>query len=166
MDPHTQSRQFIDRLNSRRVDFVVVGGIAAILNGLAYVTYDIDFCAPLEGSNLARIVDALADINPRQRMNFDKPFPANLASLTRIRNLYVRTDLGVVDFLSEVSGVGPFERVAARSVEVDLHGVPCRILDLDALIDAKVAAGRPKDKLVLPSLRALKELREGRDKPF
>lgn len=166
MENLLKSREIIQRLNSNGVDFVLVGGMAAILHGLTYVTYDIDFCAPLEGENLRRIIDSLADLNPRQRMNFDKPLPPDLASFTGLRNLYLRTDLGVVDFLTEISGVGNFEAVVARCITMDLAGVSVRLLDVDGLIDAKTAAGRDKDKLVLPSLRALKELKAGRGKAY
>jgi hypothetical protein len=61
------------------------------------------------------------------------------------RNLYVTSTAGVVDFLSEIIGVGPFERVLGESIALDLGGFRCRVLSLSALLACKRALGRPKD---------------------
>jgi len=59
--------------------------------------------------------------------------------------------------LGEVKGVGDYSAALSRSVTFEIYGAPVRALDLDALIEAKTAADRPKDHLVLPELKALKE---------
>lgn len=67
------------------------------------------------------------------------------------------TDLGIVDILAEVSGIGTYADVRAASVEVDAFCRRLWTLDLRALIRAKKAAGRPKDMLILPELEGLLE---------
>ena len=79
------------------------------------------------------------------------------------KNLYLLTDLGQIDFLAEISGVGRFQDALGESVEVDISGVHCRMLTLDALIRSKRALGRPKDLHAVIELEALRE-RQGRSR--
>ena len=79
-----------------------------------------------------------------------------------LRNLYLDTDYGQLDCLSEVAGVGDYEAAEAESIEVELDSGPCRILTLDALIRAKEAMGRPRDIEAAVQLRAIRE-KSGRD---
>ncbi len=73
-------------------------------------------------------------------------------------NFKLSTDLGNLDLLSEVTGLGGYDQVRAASVAMSLFGMLCQVLSLDALIVAKRAAGRTKDLLVLPELEALREV--------
>ena len=67
------------------------------------------------------------------------------------------TDVGIIDLLAEVAGIGTFADAYAASIEVEAFGRLFRALNLRALIQAKKAAGRPKDLLVLPELEGLLE---------
>jgi len=59
--------------------------------------------------------------------------------------------------LGEIAGVGDFEAAQITSITLELFGVKCLVLSLDKLIESKRAAGRTKDKLILPELEALRE---------
>ena len=85
------------------------------------------------------------------------PFLWDEVTLRRGLNFTLKTDLGDIDLLGEVAGLGDFERVSASSISVTLFGVACAVLSLEALIAAKRAADRPKDHLILPELEALRE---------
>ncbi|MDH7503543.1 MAG: hypothetical protein QHJ82_12640 [Verrucomicrobiota bacterium] len=74
-----------------------------------------------------------------------------------IKNLYLQTDYGVLDCLSEIAGVGSFVTVAERSVAIDLPIGRCRVLSLSALIDAKAAMNRIQDRLALIQLKAIRD---------
>lgn len=67
------------------------------------------------------------------------------------------TEIGDVDLLGEVAGVGNYKDVIENSEFKELFGLQVRVLTLDGLIKAKTAAGRTKDLLVLPELEALRE---------
>lgn len=69
----------------------------------------------------------------------------------------LNTDLGVIDLLAEVCGIGTYGDVYGSSVEVEAFGRRIRALELRALIQAKKAAGRTKDLLMLPELEGLLE---------
>ncbi len=95
----------LKRLRNHGVEFVVVGGMAGVLHGSSMVTEDVDVCAPLDRQNMVKILAALAGLNPRFRMNPQRPpLPDNPDRLAGFKNLYLVTDFGQIDFLSEKTG--------------------------------------------------------------
>ena len=155
-------KKLITRLVNNQVEFVVIGGVAATVHGSAYVTYDLDICYSRDAENLARMATALAPYHPRLRdIPDDLPFFWDQRTLHRGLNFTLKTDLGDIDLLGEVAGIGDFEQVLASSIWVELFGVECAVLSLEALIKAKRAADRPKDHLILPELEALLEANNG-----
>lgn len=68
-----------------------------------------------------------------------------------------KTELGPVDLLGSIKGVGDFARVQASSIEIELFGRRCRVLSIAALIEAKQAMGRDKDMIAVKELRAIAE---------
>ena len=145
-------------LTSHEVEFVVVGGVAGVLHGSRLVTQDVDVCAPLTLENLTRILASLAGLNPRFRATPDnRPLPFNPAALVGYKNLYLMTDFGQLDILSEITGVGSYEEVSSHSITVDLAGAGCRVLDIDTLIRAKRALNLPKDLQAIIELEAIRE---------
>lgn len=81
-------------------------------------------------------------------------------TLDSFKNLYLGTRIGQLDCLSEVLGVGDFSAVEKECVEINLNGVVCRVISLDALIVAKSAMNRERDKLAAEQLRRIKAMRE------
>src|SRR5437867_4299277 len=105
-------RELLLKLNAENVEYVIVGGMAAVLHGSAVVTEDLDICAPMTPENLARIIRSLADLNPCHRMSPKKPKLASTAeALKGFKNLYLTTDAGQIDILGEIDGVGDFVAV-------------------------------------------------------
>jgi predicted nucleotidyltransferase len=154
----TELNRLLQRLRDADIDFVIVGGFAAMLHGSTLVTRDLDICAPLTGENVARLRAALRELNPVHRLTpqklsfLDHPDPA-----ARLENLYLDTAWGAVDVLGSVLGVGDFERVRAAALEIDLFGGRCRVMSVEDLIQAKQALGREKDLLAVKELRAIAE---------
>ena len=148
----------LKRLNEHGVEYVLVGGLAAVVHGSQLVTGDVDICAPLDRPNLARIVAALSELQPKFRMTPDRrPLPADPNKLEGLKNLYLETDLGQLDILSEIAGVGAYAEVMLHTLTVDLGGATCRVLDLDALIRSKRALGRPRDVQAAIELEAIRQ---------
>lgn len=147
------------RLVDAKVDFVLVGGLAAAAHGSSLVTQDVDVCIRLGAENLERLREALNGLEPAHRMVHPPlPFDHDAPTLASFRNLYLRTTLGQLDCLGEVLGVGNFDQVYAQSVQIDLNGSPCRVISLDALIVAKEAMNRDRDKLAAEQLRRIRAL--------
>ena len=153
------SPEMLRRLNQEKVRFIVVGGVAAIKYGSARITEDVDICAPLDEENARNIIRAMSGLHPRWRMRPDLPVvSADSPQLTGLKNMYLRTDMGQLDVLGELTGVGTFAEIESRSVEGDFgDGILCRVLDLETLIASKQAVGRDKDR---PAVHELKLIRD------
>jgi len=151
-------RALLARLNQHRVEFVIVGGVACVLHGTSYVTYDLDVCVRLGSENLYRVQAALEDLHPYHRLS-GKKLPLELTDelCTRLKNVYLQTDLGTLDCLGEIAGIGDYEKVAGCSISMSFPFGECRVLSLDALIASKEAAGRDKDWSAVRFLRAIKD---------
>jgi len=144
------------------VEFVIIGGVAAIAYGSATFTQDFDITAPFSEENLARLLAALGPHHPRYALAVPKrPVTESPSELSANRNLYLLTDLGRLDILAEVIPVGPYKDVAARATTLELYGRPCRIISLDDLITVKHHLGRDKDRLVERELLALRARQRG-----
>lgn len=156
-----QLSQILERLNRGNVEYVLVGGLAAVVYGVPLVTRDVDICIPFTKQNLMQLQTALAGLNPIHRQTPQRlPFDAADDFPRGLKNMYLRTDLGVLDCLGEIKGIGGYEEVRRRSVVADLPIGPCRILDLAALIEAKQALDRTQDKIALIHLREIQKKKQ------
>ncbi len=75
-------------------------------------------------------------------------------------NFTLRTTLGDLDLLGEITGGGSYDDLATHCIVINVFGIECRCLDLPALIRVKRAAGRPKDLEAVAELEAIAEERE------
>jgi hypothetical protein len=146
------------RLRQNGVQFVVIGGVCSVYYGVPIATFDLDICCRFDEPNLRRIEAAMRDLHPIHRLAANK-LPLELTSelCLRLKNLYLQTDLGILDCLSEVAGVGGYEEVLRQSVTGELLSGKSQFLSMDALIAAKQAVGRGRDLETLKHLRAIKE---------
>jgi hypothetical protein len=153
-----QLNRLIERLCDANIDFVVVGGFAGMLHGSTLVTRDLDVCTILSPDAIARLREIFRDLRPRHRFTSQKlSFLDNPDPGTALNNLYLETELGPVDLLGSIKGVGDFERVRRASIEIELFGRPCRVISVEDLIAAKEAMGRDKDMIAVKELRAIME---------
>lgn len=148
----------IERLLQYDVEFVIVGGFAAVAHGSTTLTQDVDICCNFSVENLMRLNDSLADIHPVHRMTPQKrPLELTPDTCKPLKNLYLDTDMGQLDCLSSVMGVGNYEQVKESSCQISLPGGICRVLDIDALIESKKAMNRPRDIEAVLQLESIKE---------
>lgn len=145
-------------LGEYKVNCVIVGGVAAAIHGSLLLTNDLDVCYARDPTNLKQLAEALRSVHARLRNTPEGlPFILDAETLRRGLNFTFSTDIGDLDLLGDVSGIGPYEDVAAGSVAVELFGYRFAVIDLGKLIVAKRAAGRPKDLIALPELEAIQE---------
>jgi hypothetical protein len=81
------------RLIEGKVEFILVGGFAAIAHGVLRSTRDVDVCCRFSEENLMRVQKALADLHPVHRPQTDLPLELTPASCASLKNLYLKTDL-------------------------------------------------------------------------
>jgi hypothetical protein len=162
-----QPQAVFQRLAGEGAAVVLVGGLAAAVLGVPYVTNDIDLCYDPDSANLARLVAALAPLHPRLRVEglSDEeatalPFHLDVRTLQQASILTLQTNAGKLDLMSAVPGLGSYEQVRAASIDLELEGITVPTLDLPGLIASKRAAGRPKDLLALPQIEATLRLRD------
>lgn len=150
--------QVFKTLTDHGVDFVVIGGVAMFAHGSAHITNDLDFAYRRTRENTERIYQALKQFNPRPR-GFPESLPFVFDSNTLLNgtNFTFITDVGDIDLLGEVAGIGTYNEVEAASFPMDILGYEVKVIGLDGLIAAKTAAGRKKDLLALPELEALRD---------
>jgi hypothetical protein len=148
----------LTRLNDSGLEFVVIGGVCVVYHGVLLATFDLDICCPFGGENIRRIESAVKDLHPVHRLTANKlPLEMTRNSFGELKNLYLQTDWGKLDCLSEVAGVGNFGAVLNQSVVADFPYGKFRFLNLDALIAAKKAVGRERDLDAVRRLLAIKE---------
>lgn len=147
----------LEKLLKSKVDFVLIGGFAGVAYGSTLVTQDLDICAAITEENVKFLREALADIHPRHRMNpnFKPSFMDYPAEIKGVNNIYLETDLGVLDILSEAPPAGQFEEIKARAFRANLYGHSCKIIAIDDLIKIKETMKRPKDISALEELKLI-----------
>lgn len=151
-------KQLLERLADADIEFVIVGGFAAVLHGSTLVTRDLDVCTVLTDVAVAKLRKILANLTPVHRVGGGRlSFLTNPDPGIELKNLYLETDAGAIDFLTSITGVGNFQRVRAGAVEVELFGRRCLVMSLADLIAAKRAMGRDKDQLAAQELEAIAE---------
>jgi predicted nucleotidyltransferase len=154
----TDFGRLLAALASHQVEFVIIGGLAVITHGHVRATADVDVCYARSPENHRRLVAALAPLHPRLRgAPPELPFVWDERTLKNGLNFTLTTDLGDIDLLGEVTGVGGYANLALSAEELDLYGQRLRLIDLDTLITAKAATGRAKDLLDLEALRQLRQ---------
>ncbi|MBN1113971.1 MAG: nucleotidyltransferase [Oligoflexia bacterium] len=109
-------------LLENNVEFILVGGFAGVLYGSSHVTRDIDICALITGEQIEKLRTIFKDYNPVHRMTIDKKsfldIPQNVEGT---KNIFLSTDLGVLDILSNIEGVGDYNELAKTAVEVQVR---------------------------------------------
>ena len=156
--------ELLQRLVRQEVEFVLVGGYAAMLYGVSLITKDVDVCVPFHRANLEKIHASLADLHPYHRMTPQAiPFTIPPGFEERLKNLYLATDDGPIDLLGEVLGVGDYASVHAASVLTPSPAANYRILNIDTLIVAKQCIGRDRDKVAVLQLRSIRDSARPKD---
>lgn len=150
-------------LSERDVRFVIIGGLAARAHGSHRITEDLDICYDDTADNVRRLATVLAEWNAYLRgVEPGLPFVMDDRTFRTTPVMTLITDHGALDVMDAVLGVGRYPDVLRASVVIPYEGVPLRFLDLPALIAAKRATGRPKDREQVPELLALLELQRRR----
>lgn len=160
--PRFELAAMLRRLDAAGVEFVVIGGIAAIAHGSPQITQDLDIVVATSDANLERLGRALQDMNATLRgVAEDVPFVPDARAFRHIRVLTLDTDEGRLDMMVQPDGSKGYDQLLAGSIEAIVGGTAVRVAGLDDLIAMKKAAGRPKDRIYVEELEAIKRLSGG-----
>lgn len=142
------------------VDFVVIGGYAAIAHGSAQLTRDIDICFAPDEANLQRLGEALIGLEASlSGVSEDVPFVPDAATLKNTQVLTLMTREGRLDVLMTPDGAPTYPALRRHATHVEVDGVPVPVASLEDLIGMKRAANRDKDHIALEELEVIRRLR-------
>jgi hypothetical protein len=154
----TDFARLLGALHEARVQFIIVGGLAATVHGSSRLTQDVDIVYDRQAENLDRVTAALSGFNPYLRgAPPGLPFEWSPATLRRGLNFTLTTDVGDIDLLGEITAGGGYADLVPHTVAVTMFGREHMCLDLPWLIRTKRAAGRPRDLETIAELELLQE---------
>lgn len=156
-------RKLLQVLVEGEVDFVIVGGVAAVLEGAPVATFDLDVVYSLDESNLGRLARVLDDLEATYVDPAGRKIQPDLERLRGGGHHLLRSRYGRLDVLGSVGDQVVFEDLLPDSRVRSLRGLEVTVLTLEALIRTKEAADRPKDRATLDLLRQTLAEQQARD---
>lgn len=158
MRPELDGPALFSVLRQHQVDFVLIGGLAAVAHGSPVPTEDIDITPEQSDQNLGRLSAALREMGARVRVEGVEggmPFSHDAASLASVGVWNLVTPFGELDIRLVPAGTTGFVDLDHDAEVMDVGGVHVRVASLADVIRSKQAANRPKDQRVLPVLREI-----------
>ncbi|MEW6557073.1 MAG: nucleotidyltransferase [Elusimicrobiota bacterium] len=153
--------EILTALKKYNVQFIIIGGQAAVAQGSTHLTFDVDICYSRDKENLENVVKALTPFHPYLRgTEKDLPFIFDTKTLKMGLNFTLSTDIGDIDLFGEVKGLGSYAEVVKYSEVLEIYGIQCNVLTVEGLIKSKKVVGRPKDVTIIKELEAILEIRE------
>ena len=152
-------RELLEVLVDHEVDFLVVGATAAVLGGAPLTTFDLDIVFEPSPDNRARLLAVLGEIDAVYLDPLQRGIRPTEERLTSHRLSLLETRLGRLDLLTSIEPGWDWDDLVPRSHQIETGGMTLRVLDLDAVIESKMATDREKDRAALPLLREVLRLR-------
>lgn len=148
-------------LLARHVKFVIIGGVAGRAWGSPAITNDLDICYERSRPNLAALAATLHELGATLRgAPDDLPFQLDAKTFAMGDSFTFETVAGWVDCLGTPSGTTGYQDLVQNAVDVTVDDVTFKVVSLDDLLRMKRAAARPKDRVAVEILSALREERE------
>jgi predicted nucleotidyltransferase len=147
-------REVLRSLTEAKVNFILVGGLSAVMRGAPVNTYDIDIVHARDSQNIDRLLPVLESIDAIFRMQPERRLRPGRSTLEGRGHLNLSTRAGNLDLLCTIGKDLTYEDLLPFSDELDLaDGLTVRVLRLEKLIELKEELGRDKDRAMLHVLR-------------
>lgn len=156
--------RIITTLARHGVRYVLIGAVAARLQGFPRLTADADITPAQDQENLMRLAQALTELDARiftEVVPEGLPFDCSPAMLARADLWNLVTSAGRLDLAFRPSGTGGYDDLIRTAVPFQIHGVRIEVASLEDIIRSKTAADRPQDRQDVVVLREM--LRRGRE---
>lgn len=153
-------REIFAVLQTHDVNYVVIGGLAAVLHGSPLPTLDVDICPAPDAPNLERLAAALCQLDARVRAPDAPdglPFDCNPAFFVGLVVLNLTTRWGDLDLSFAPAGTDGYADLKVGALMVSIGPLQVPVAALEDVIRSKEAANRPKDHRTLPVLKQLLE---------
>lgn len=153
-NPTLRLADLVELLARHEVDFILVGGAAAVLHGAPVVTFDVDIVHRRTTDNIERLLRALAELGATYRHDSRGLAPL-MSHLASVGHQLLMTRFGALDVLGSIEDAVTYDDLLPASVEVEVRGRRARVLSLERLVEGKRRLARPKDLAVLDVLEAV-----------
>jgi len=151
--------RILETLANHNVEFIVVGGVCAVLLGAPVTTFDLDIVHARDSENLDRLQNALKELGAHYREHLPKHIEPTLTGLESSGHHLLATCFGPLDVLGAIGIDDDFSVLASSIEKLNLeNGLSISILQLDALIEVKEKTAREKDIGMLNILKAMRDL--------
>lgn len=162
MEPRPEFADLLEALARHGVDHIVVGGVAAVLEGAPISTFDTDVLVERSPENLARVLRALEEMGAVYRDPAGRRLEPTAERLRGLGHQRFATRFGHLDVLGTIGNQRTYDELVLRSRALQVRGREVRVLQLEAVIQSKEEAGRERDHAALPVLRETLKLRSQR----
>lgn len=155
------ARDILQTLNASGVRYVVVGGLAQTFQGLNIKTDDLDVCPADDADNLERLASALTDMgarewDPHKGEAVERQWTAQMLEVDHLWILHTR--YGPLDLLFKPAGTRGYQSLSQDALVKAVGAIEVPVASIDALIEMKESAGRPKDREHLSLLYRLRRI--------
>jgi hypothetical protein len=148
-------------LHEGGVEFAVVGGLAAVLNGAPVNTFDLDIVHARDEHNVTKLLQVLDSLDAIYRMQPDRRLKPDASHLRSTGHHNLITTCGPLDVLGTIGRGLSYEDLVPHTVEMDIGGgVRVRVLSLAKIVALKEELAGEKDLAVLPILRRTLEQKQ------
>ena len=158
--PANKPTAILRALRDGGIEFILAGGVAAVLQGAPINTLDVDIVHSRTESNIGRLLSVLESLDAVFRVQPGRRLKPTASHLAGSGHLNLITRYGPLDVLGAIGHDLAYEDLLARSTEMDIGGGRIRVLALETLISVKESIGGEKDRAVLPILRRTLEERK------
>jgi argininosuccinate lyase len=157
-NPTPDFLEILNILSKHKVDFIIVGGVCAVLHGAPVTTFDLDLVHSRSPENLARLISALKELDAYYRGRGDQRLTPELSHLSSSGHQLLMTKVGPLDLLGTIGTGRSYNDLLQHTIELEVSDLRLWILDLETLIKVKKETISEKDKVIIPILqRTLEE---------
>ena len=163
--PHTlELSVLLKGLKEAGIEFILVGGMAAVAQGAPVSTFDLDIVYRQTDKNTKKLLRFLKSIDAYQRRPDEKVIKPDQRDLKGKGHLLLTTRFGPLDVLSVIEKGRGFEELLPHTVAIEFRGHKVYVLSLDTIVELKRGSKDPKDQYRLPILEeTLRQMRKGNE---
>lgn len=150
--------RLVTTLARHEVRYIMIGAMAARLQGFPRVTADADITPARDAENLRRLAEALRELDARvytESVPEGLPFDCSPSMLARADLWNLVTSAGRLDIAFAPSGTDGYADLMNDAVPFDVFGVRLNVASLEDIIRSKEAADRPQDRQDVVILREM-----------
>jgi predicted nucleotidyltransferase len=135
----------IEGLSEAGIEFIIVGGLAAVIQGAPITTIDLDIVHHQKKDNILKLLNFLKQIDAHYRRPDDKIIEPEEQDIAAKGHVLLSTNFGPLDVLAFIENGYSYQDILPNSVEIEFRGYKIRVLELETLIELKRHSMDSKD---------------------